>query len=89
MKLLRMAEAGTEKSSDIHIRVEPREEGGIAIQLESIVLRQFGRQIEETIRNTLQKLGIKHVNLTARDNGALDYAICARVETAIRRAGRS
>ncbi len=80
------AKAGTMESSDIYIMVQPNDEGGIIIDLESIVMKQFGKQIEEIILNTLEKLNIKNIHLIAKDRGALDYTIRARVETAINRA---
>ncbi len=80
------AKAGTMESSDIYIMVQPNDEGGIIIDLESIVMNQFGKQIEEVILITLKKLNIKNIHLTAKDRGALDYTIRARVETAIKRA---
>lgn len=80
------AKAGTMESNDIYIMVSPNDGGGIIIDLESIVMKQFGKQIEEVILETLNKLNVKDVHLVARDRGALDYTIRARVETAIKRA---
>lgn len=80
------AKAGTMESSDIYIIVQPNEGGGIIIDLESIVMKQFGKQIKEVILKTLNKLNIKNIHVIARDRGALDYTIRARVETAIERA---
>ena len=80
------AKAGTMESNDIYIIVQPNEGGGIIIDLESIVMKQFGKQIEEVILKTLNKLDIKNIHVIARDRGALDYTIRARVETAIKRA---
>ncbi|WIV10480.1 citrate lyase acyl carrier protein [Proteiniborus sp. MB09-C3] len=80
------AKAGTMESSDIYIMVQPNDKGGIIIDLESIVMKQFGKQIEEVILKTLDTLNVKNVHIVARDRGALDYTIRARVETAIKRA---
>ena len=46
MKLICTATAGTMESNDIMVTLQPKEEGGIQIDLTSNVLRQFGRQIE-------------------------------------------
>ncbi|SDY61958.1 citrate lyase subunit gamma (acyl carrier protein) [Proteiniborus ethanoligenes] len=86
MNIKTPAKAGTMESSDIYIMVQPNDEGGIIIDLESIVMKQFGKQIEEVILNTLDKLNINNIHLVAKDRGALDYTIRARVETAIKRA---
>ncbi len=89
MKLVTPATAGTMESNDIMITLEPREEGGIQIDLTSNVLEQFGRQIKAVIRETLNAHGIEHAEVTAIDKGALDCTIRARVDAAIYRAAKS
>lgn len=86
MNIINPAKAGTMESNDIYIMVRPNDGGGIIIELESIVMKQFGKQIEEVILKTLNRLKVKDVHLVAKDRGALDYTIRARVETAIKRA---
>lgn len=85
MKIERPAKAGTMESNDVYIMVHPSDDG-IQIELESIVMKQFGKQIEKVIRETLNELRVENVLLVAKDRGALDYTIRARVETAIKRA---
>lgn len=85
MKITNPAKAGSLESSDIFIMVFPNE-GGIEIELESIVIKQFGKRIRQVIEETLKELEVENVKLIAKDRGALDYTIKARVETAIRRA---
>jgi citrate lyase subunit gamma (acyl carrier protein) len=85
MKIERPAKAGTMESNDVYIMVRPSD-NGVQIELESIVMKQFGKQIEKVIRETLKELGVEDVLLVAKDRGALDYTIRARVETAIKRA---
>ncbi|SHD77540.1 citrate lyase acyl carrier protein [Schnuerera ultunensis] len=80
------ARAGTLESSDIYIMVQPNQGQGIEIQLDSIVLKQFGKQIENVMRQTLKDLEIEDIKIIANDRGALDYTIRARLETAINRA---
>lgn len=86
MEIKRIAKAGTLESNDIYILVQPNDSGKIEINLESIVMKQFGRKIEQVIKNTIEELGVKSVTITAKDRGALDYTIKSRVETAIKRA---
>ena len=86
MKLTKVAKAGTLESNDILIMVIPAEKPGIELELESIVMKQFGDQIRETILNTLKTLGVTDIRIKAQDKGALDYTIEARVETAVARA---
>ena len=52
MKLKKEAMAGTLESNDILITVDYGE--GISIELESSVKKQFGKQIEKVIRDTLK-----------------------------------
>lgn len=86
MKLTRTAKAGTLESNDIFIMVSPSEAEGVTLELQSIVLAQFGRQIREVILKTVQARGVTQVSILAQDRGALDYTIEARVETALDRA---
>jgi citrate lyase subunit gamma (acyl carrier protein) len=86
MEITKTARAGSLESSDIFIVVEPNKNKGINIELDSIVLKQYGEQIKKVMYETLQELGIKDIKIIARDRGALDYTIKARLETAIKRA---
>ena len=86
MKLICTATAGTMESNDIMVTLQPKEEGGIQIDLTSNVLR---RQIENVIRETLAAHGIENAEVTAVDKGALDCTIRARVDAAIYRAAKS
>lgn len=85
MKISKPARAGTMESNDIYVMVQPYD-GGIQINIESIVMKQFGKQIEKTIRETLDELQVDNALIVAKDRGALDFTIRARVEAAIRRA---
>lgn len=86
MKITKVAKAGTLESNDILVMVMPADKPGIDLELESIVMKQFGDQIRETIMNTLKNQGITDVRIKAQDKGALDYTIEARIETALQRA---
>ncbi|MDD3027897.1 MAG: citrate lyase acyl carrier protein [Erysipelotrichaceae bacterium] len=86
MEIKHSATAGTHESSDIMVFVEPNEEGSIIFELDSPVKSQFGEQIRDLVHSIFQKVGITHVKVTAVDHGALDYAIIARMLTAIARA---
>ena len=82
-----MAQAGSLESGDVFVTIEPMETDEPEIELESLVMEQYGRQILETIRRILTEHHVKKVKLTVRDRGALDYAIRSRVETVLIRAG--
>ena len=77
------------ESSDIIVRIEPRDKGGIELELESSVMQQFGRQIEKVIRETLDDLGVEHAYVNAVDKGALDCTVRARVSAAAYRGAES
>lgn len=86
MKITKVAKAGTLESNDILIMVMPSESGDVELQLESIVMQQFGDVIEQVILCKVKEMGIEGIYIKAQDKGALDYTIAARVETAIKRA---
>lgn len=83
---LKNAFAGTLESGDILIQLEPAEESGIHIDLDSTVAYQFGDQIKKVITETLSKLDIDNAYVRATDKGALDCTIRARVTAAAVRA---
>jgi len=85
MEILKSSVAGTMESSDIMVTLEPGS-GGIEIELQSLVDKQFGRQIRSVIAETLSELQVKSARVTAVDKGALDCTIQARVKTAVHRA---
>lgn len=83
MKILKASRAGSLESGDILIIVE---EGEPSIEIESDVLSQFGRRINEVILNVVNDLDVKNARIKAIDKGALDFTIDARVRTALYRA---
>ena len=82
MEILKPAVAGTLESSDAQVTVEPGE-GGVELALTSSVMNQYGRQIRETVLETLERLGVKSARVTVVDKGALDCTLKARVECAV------
>ncbi|OLN32088.1 citrate lyase acyl carrier protein [Desulfosporosinus metallidurans] len=86
MNITKVAKAGTLESNDILIMVMPNDSGRVELELESIVMPQFGEVIRQVILNKVQEMGIEGITIKAQDKGALDYTIGARVETAIKRA---
>ena len=81
------ANAGTMESNDIIFNIEPSENGEIEIDLDSVVYYQFGDQIKNVIKTTLQEQGIDSLIIRAFDRGALDITIKCRLLTALERAG--
>ncbi len=85
MKIKKRAAAGTLESSDVYVVVEPNEDG-IELELESIVYGQFGEEIERTVREVLNNFNVTNIKIQLKDRGAVECAIRARVETALKRA---
>jgi citrate lyase subunit gamma (acyl carrier protein) len=84
MSIGRKAQAGTIQSSDLMVFVEP--DAGLVIEIESTVKRQFEHLIRAKIEEILRGQGITAGRVRVSDRGALDYAIQARLETALQRA---
>ncbi len=78
---------GKDIRSDLHVALEARDSGGIEISLESRVAPYYGQAIMEQARAVLAALGAEHARLAIHDEGALPFAIGARIEAAARRAG--
>jgi len=85
MKITSSAQAGTFESSDILVMVQPNP-GKRIIQLDSSVLQQFETSIRQEIDKVLDRYAIDGIHIIAKDKGALNATIAARVETAIFRA---
>lgn len=85
MTIIMRASAGTLESNDALVTVEPGQ-GALDIQVESIVLQQFGRQIRETTEAAAKALGVTDALIHINDKGAIACTLTARVETALKRA---
>ena len=82
MEIKKTAVAGTLESSDCMVTVEPAKKG-LELELESAVIRQYGRQIRKVAMETLKRLGVKKSRVSIVDKGALDCTIKARIEAAV------
>ncbi|MCU4164932.1 citrate lyase acyl carrier protein [Carboxylicivirga caseinilyticus] len=86
MELKLKAQAGSFESSDVLIMVEPQPQGvGRKIELESIVMQQFGDDLLLQIHRDLDAYGIKDIRVIINDKGALPPTLSARLETALKR----
>ncbi|MGB8063873.1 MAG: aldolase/citrate lyase family protein [Candidatus Sulfotelmatobacter sp.] len=87
---IRIGEAGhcgPEIRSDLYVHLEPRDSGGLQIELESRVNTYYGDSIRKQAEEVLEALGVRHAHVLIRDEGALPFVIAARIEAAVRRAG--
>ena len=84
-ELIRRSVAGTMESSDAYVELEPGA-NGIELELDSVVIQQFGDQIRCVVEEVFREQGVENARVKLVDRGALDCVIRARVETAILRA---
>ena len=84
MIIARKAQAGTMQSSDLTVSVEPAE--ALTVEVESTVKQQFEHLIRKVVDGVLTAHGVTAGRVRITDRGALDYAIQARLETALHRA---
>ena len=69
MQIEKSAMAGTLESSDVRVTVEPGA-NGIELDIESSVMNQYGRAIQRTVLETLERLGVQSVRIQIVDQGA-------------------
>jgi citrate lyase subunit gamma (acyl carrier protein) len=87
MHIVKKGQAGTMQSSDLMVFIEPAED--LTLEIESTVKKQFEHLIRARLEQVLAKHGVTSGSIRITDRGALDYAIEARLETALRRAGEA
>ncbi len=85
MQIIKKGQAGTMQSSDLMVMVEPADE--LTVEIESTVKKQFEHLIRAKLDEVLVKNGVTKARISVSDRGALDYAIEARLEAALQRAG--
>ena len=83
-KIFHPAQAGTLESSDVFVSLEPGEEG-LEIDIDSVVIKQFGDDILRVVKEVLSEQEITDAKVSIVDRGALECVLRARVETAILR----
>ena len=83
MKLIKDAMAGTLESSDLLVKVAPADT--LEINIQSLVIKQFGTAIRRVVTETLNELSVSQGSIIVEDKGALDCVIKARVQAAVLR----
>ena len=84
MTIMREAMAGTLESNDVLVRVSPATT--TQIDIDSIVLPQFGDQIRRAVLEVLSHMEVSAAAISLQDKGAIECTLKARVETALLRA---
>lgn len=86
MKPKLAAQSGTFESSDVIVLIEPLpDRSGRKIELSSTVMQQFGASFKQIVADMLDQYELTDIHLIAKDKGALEPTIKARLETAIKR----
>lgn len=86
MVLNKTGRAGGLESGDAMVTAQPNPQGGVQVELESVLKTQFGDSIIDTARRAAELMDVQDVSLRIVDRGALDHVILSRVQTAIYRA---
>ena len=66
------------------MEIEPGTDG-IQLEVDSVVIRQFGDAIRAVVKDVLAEQGVESANVRIVDRGALECVLRARVETAVLR----
>jgi len=86
MKPIIAAQSGTFESSDVIFLIEPLpDHSGRKLEISSTVMQQFGTSFNRIIIEMLDSYEMTDIHLIAKDKGALEPTIKARLETAIKR----
>lgn len=86
MKPISAAQSGTFESSDVIVLIEPMpKNSGRKIEVSSTVMQQFGVSFRKIVDDMLDLYELTDLHLIAKDKGALEPTIKARLETAIKR----
>lgn len=84
MKQAVTGNAGPKVRSDIEVRLELTDSGGIDLSLKSKVKSMYGSAIEKQCRELLGLFGVRNATMIINDSGALPFVIAARVEAAVK-----
>jgi len=80
------AQSGTFESSDVIFLIEPLpDNSGRKLEITSTVMQQFGASFNRIVEDTLNQYDMTDIHLIAKDKGALEPTIKARLEAAIKR----
>lgn len=78
--------AGFEREQDCLVKVILKDTGGLNIRINSKLKQLFGKLMLEAAKDAASEMKVENADIEVSDFGSLDFAIRARVKTAIRRA---
>ncbi len=77
------SQAGTLESMDCLVTLTEAQAGsGVKIEITGASAVRFKSAMEKKIKETLETLGVRDIDVRVQDNGALDIVLGARVEAA-------
>jgi citrate lyase subunit beta/citryl-CoA lyase len=79
---------GSSVRSDVYVSVTIKRSGSLDIRMKSKVEAMYGESIRKTAEGVLSAYGVTRARVVIEDQGAVPYVVSARIETALRRAGR-
>jgi citrate lyase subunit beta / citryl-CoA lyase len=89
IRIGRAGHSGGSVRSDCSVVIEPAKSGGIQLDVKSRVAAYYGDSIRASVREIVNSFGVTDARITIEDEGALPFAIAARVEAALCDAGYS
>jgi citrate lyase subunit beta / citryl-CoA lyase len=89
IRIGRAGHSGGSVRSDCSVVIEPAKDGGIQLDVKSRVAAYYGDSIRASVREIVNSFGVTDARITIEDEGALPFAIAARVEAALCDAGYS
>ena len=87
MEIKVKAVAGTLESSDMYVIIEPNATG-IELEIESVVMGQYGDDIKRVILESLKRLEVTSAKVLINDKGAIEPVIKSRIQTVVTRAAQ-
>lgn len=87
MEIKKAASCGKEAKGDARIEVQPNS-NGLEINIQSSLGKLFYKHIAESVEDIANKYSLINAKINIFDDGALDFVLRSRVETAILRASQ-
>lgn len=80
------AQAGTLESMDCLVTASEAAPGaGVKIQIAGSSAARFKSAMKKKTTDVIASMGVKNIDISIQDNGALDIVLGARVEAAVKR----
>ena len=71
----------------MYVIIEPNATG-IELEIESVVMGQYGDDVRRVILESLEELGVTSAKVLVNDKGAIEPVIKSRIQTVVTRAAQ-